>query len=163
MAISDLLAGGLYIALSIRGADPADAFHWKLWLYTGDGRGIQYHIRNIGSGWITDHGPTKDERNALLLCCLVQIATLDATGGDDQRLELDRLARVDDGRLGPPQEWTCRTWVLAVLERLREKGILRCTDVGAPEEEAFAFGYEHHESANANTQPRPVERSSCLA
>ena len=76
MSLADLKAGGLYVILFIRGDPPEkDTFHWGLYLHKNVANGgTKFHIKNQGSGWIADHGPTSGVFKSFLLVGLFRIA-----------------------------------------------------------------------------------------
>lgn len=53
----------------------------------------------------------------------------------------------------------CRTWVLRALERLKDAGILHCSDVLALEQEVLEWGNSEQQATIENVQPRVVVRS----
>ena len=60
-----------------------------------------------------------------------------------------------DGTLNSILGISCRVWLLMVLDRLVEEGLVHC-DVGELERECMDFGNEFSLSASLNEQPRPV-------
>ncbi|KAL4919023.1 hypothetical protein BDW62DRAFT_217133 [Aspergillus aurantiobrunneus] len=145
----------LYVVLWIRSDPPKpNYFHWGFYLHTSSTRGTKYHARNLGSGWIPDHGHTGGVFKSNFLCVLIQIATLPQA----QRGLLDQIMRSRDGVFNSIPGMSCRVWLLVTLESL-----VRCSDVTALEQECFAFGNHYSVGASKNNQPRPVIASGlCL-
>lgn len=134
MSPANLKVNGLYIMLFIRNHPPVpNDFHWALYFHrhlnTG---GTKYHIKQPGSGWITDHAPTAGVLNSFLLVGLFRIA--DVPSGWEGLL--DQTVRTYDTQLNVPGI-TCRVWVLWVLALLQKsidgQTILKCSDLNALE------------------------------
>lgn len=161
MSLADLKVNGLYIILFIRNDPPVpNDFHWGLYFHrhrrTG---GTKYHVKQQGSGWITDHGPTAGVFKSFLLVGLFRIADVPA-GWEGH---LDQTLRTYDSQLNTPG-MTCRVWLLRVLALLQKpidgKIILKCGDLVALETEVKNWGNANAMSARDNDQPRPVAASS---
>lgn len=161
MSLSSLTPGGLYIILFIRGDPPEkDNFHWGLYLHhSAEKGGTKYHIKQQGSGWITDHGPTAGVFKSFLLIGLFRVATI-PEGWDGY---VDGQLRTYDASINMPG-MTCRVWVLKVLALLQKevqgRRVLNCSDLDELEEEVKQWGNSNAVSASRNDQPRPVGRSS---
>ena len=157
MSIKDLQTGGLYVVLFIRADSPVkDDFHWALYLHQiSNNGGSKYHIKNQGSGWITDHGMTSGIFKEFLLVGLFHIATV----RDGLRSHVNLILRTYDTSLNTPGI-SCRVWLLWVLALLQQpiNGclILKCTDLDILEAEIKAWGNDHAISAAENKQPRPI-------
>lgn len=58
-ALARLPLNTLYIVLDIRSDPPQpNDFHWGYYFHTSPRGGSKYHMRNLGGGWIPDHGET---------------------------------------------------------------------------------------------------------
>ncbi|KMU78445.1 hypothetical protein CISG_07449 [Coccidioides immitis RMSCC 3703] len=115
MSLSNLKVNGLYIILFIRNHPPVqNNFHWGLYFHRHpDTGGRKYHIKQQGSGWIADHGPTAGVFKSFLLVGLFRIADVPA-GWEGH---LDHTIRTYDSQLNTPGVM-CRVWVLWVLALL---------------------------------------------
>ncbi|KAF1958003.1 hypothetical protein CC80DRAFT_592464 [Byssothecium circinans] len=124
--------------------------------------GTKYHVKQQGSGWIADHGPTTGVLKSFLLIGLFQIAAIPAgwEGYVDQQL------RTYDSALNDLPNITCRVWLFWVLALLQKEvngcKVLKCTDLAALEAEIIAWGNQNAGSADLNQQPRPVAASKYL-
>lgn len=135
-------------------------FHWGLYFHrnpiTG---GTKYHIKQQGSGWISDHGPTAGVFKSFLLVGLFKIADV-PTGLEGH---LDQILRTYDRQLNTSGV-TCRVWVLWVLALLQKpingQKILKCSNLSALEVEAKNWGNQNAIGAADNVQPRPVATST---
>lgn len=159
-AVMQLEADTLYVLLYMRGEDASNGFHWALYLHldsdSDTGRrqgGLKYHIRDVGQGWMTDHVSTLGVHNELFLIGAVGIARVPKT----RREDLDRLVKQDDAELLTIPVLTCRTWVLRVLDRLHDAGLVQESSEEV-EKRAKAFAVEHFGSALLAQQPRPVQQ-----
>ncbi|KAJ6112279.1 hypothetical protein N7523_002101 [Penicillium sp. IBT 18751x] len=157
MSVSNLKVNSLYIILFIRGHPPApNDFHWGFYFHRHpDTGGTKYHIKQQGSGWIADHGPTAGVFKSFLLVGLFRIADVPA-GWEGL---LDQSIRTYDSRLNA-QSITCRVWVLWILALLQNSKILKCNDLNGLETEVKAWGNANARGAADNLQPRPVANSS---
>lgn len=116
-------------------------------------------MRNISDGWIPDHGPTGGIFKSNFLCILIQIATVP----EASRNSLDQIMRSHDGDVNTIPGVTCRVWVIKILQKLIEQGIVRCSDADALQQECMAFENQYSPGAALNQQPRPLVRSRvCL-
>ena len=162
MSLQTLKPNGLYILLFIRKDPPVqNDFHWGLYMHQHpDNGGMKYHVKNIGGGWITDHGITKGVFKSFLLVGLFRIANV-PPGWESV---VDNKIRTYDSQLNHINGITCRKWVLWVLAKLQEPdngySILKCNDLNALEQELLAFGNANAMSTSHNVQPRPVGASS---
>jgi hypothetical protein len=161
---SDLLASlplyALYIGLWIRSDPPRrNDFHWGFYLHTSTTSGIKYHVSSLTGGWIPEHGPNSVLKSNFF-CVLIQIASVPETS----LAQLDQIMRLHDGDVNGIPGVTCRVWLVMILEKLVQSGIVRCGSLQALEDECMGFGNEHSASAAVNDQPRPVVRSGvCLS
>lgn len=86
----------LYIILWIRRDPPiTNDFHWGFYYHKNASGGTKYHMRNVGGGWLPDHGPTGGVFKSNFLCVLVQIASIPA----DEEQRLDQLMRTYDSNV----------------------------------------------------------------
>lgn len=110
-------------------------------------------MKNLGMGWIADHGPKASVFNSRSLCTLIQIASIPAN------LEqlLDEKIRSFDDSVNYIAGMTCRVWVLRVIEVLIQNGLAHCNDLPGLETECMAFGNQHRIRDFAKFQPAPVE------
>ncbi|RAK95536.1 uncharacterized protein BO80DRAFT_260826 [Aspergillus ibericus CBS 121593] len=161
MSLSNLKVNGLYIILFIRNHPPVqNDFHWGLYFHrhprTG---GTKYHVKQQGSGWMPDHGPTAGVFKSFLLVGLFRIADVPA-GWEGH---LDQAIRTYDNQLNTPGV-TCRVWVFWVLALLQKpisgQIILKCGNLATLEAEVKAWGNVHAMGAADNDQPRPVAASA---
>ncbi|EFW17721.1 conserved hypothetical protein [Coccidioides posadasii str. Silveira] len=135
-------------------------FHWGLYFHRHpDTGGTKYHIKQQGSGWIADHGPTAGVFKSFLLVGLFRIADVPA-GWEGH---LDHTIRTYDSQLNTPGV-TCRVWVLWVLALLQKpingQIILKCDNLAALENEVKSWGNANAMGAANNVQPRPVAAST---
>ncbi|KAI1946970.1 hypothetical protein LOZ12_002527 [Ophidiomyces ophidiicola] len=159
-ALARLPLNMLYIALYIRSDPPnANDFHWGYYLHRQPTGGTKYHIKNLGAGWITDHGPTGGVFKSNFLYVLVQIANVPQA----RHVQLDQIMRMHDNQVNSIPNVTCRVWVLTILQELIQHGIVRCSNILALQQECLEIGNQHRAAAAQNNQPRPVVCSSvCL-
>ncbi|EMD31211.1 hypothetical protein CERSUDRAFT_163292 [Gelatoporia subvermispora B] len=143
--------GGLYIALYAR-ATPND-YHWAIYHHWSENRGMKFHIRNLGQGWIAEHGPTRDIMKQFLLMGLMKIAVV--TYEHSQSLQ-DIITAVP---YNSPNV-TCRTWVLDALRHTISSGIVPEFSLEQVEIDAKAFGSSQFDDTARNVQPRPTTTSS---
>ncbi|KAJ5419454.1 uncharacterized protein N7487_003004 [Penicillium crustosum] len=161
MSLANLKVNGLYIILFIRNHPPVqNDFHWGLYFHRHpDTGGTKYHIKQQGSGWIPDHGPTAGVFKSFLLVGLFRIAHV-PSGWEGL---LDQTIRTYDGQLNAPGI-TCRVWVLWVLALLQKsingQTILKCSNLNALEIEVKNWGNANARGAADNIQPRPVATSA---
>ncbi|DAA77655.1 TPA_exp: Uncharacterized protein A8136_6201 [Trichophyton benhamiae CBS 112371] len=155
-ALSRLPLDSLYIVLWIR-ADPpvSNDFHWGYYFHTAKLKGHKYHMKNMGHGWIADHGPTNGVFKSNFLCVLIQIASIPP----EKKSLVDQIMRSRDGDVNSIPGMSCRVWVLTIAEKLSENGLVRYTSRDALEQECFRVGNQYSAAAAENTQPRPVVRS----
>lgn len=147
----------LYIVLWIRRDPPiANDFHWAFYYHKTATGGTKYHMKNLGGGWIADHGSTGGVFKSQFLCVLVEIGSIPA----DKEGTLDQIIRSRDCSANTTPGFTCRVWVFVILPLLVQFGLLRCNDLADLQQEYFDFGNAHMNSAASNDQPRPVEVSS---
>lgn len=159
-ALARLPLNTLYTVLYIRSDPPnANDFHWGYYFHAQPKGGTKYHIKNLGGGWITDHGPTGGVFKSNFLCVLVQIATVPQT----IHVQLDQIMRTYDANVNSIPGVSCRVWLLTILQKLIQNGIVRCSNIVQLQQECLAIGNQHSAAAAQNTQPRPVVRSRvCL-
>ena len=159
-ALAALPLNKLYIVLWIRNDPPiANDFHWGMYYHKTKKAGTKYHMKNLGPGWIADHGTTSGVFKSQFLCVLIEIGTISA----DNEGTLDRIMRSYDDTANTIPGFTCRVWVLMILPHLIQLGLLRCSDLAGLEQECFIFGNECMNAAAGNDQPRPVRVSRrCL-
>jgi hypothetical protein len=161
---SDLLASlplyALYIGLWIRSDPPRpNDFHWGFYLHTSTTSGMKYHVSSLTGGWIPEHGPNSVLKSNFF-CVLIQIASVPETS----LAQLDLIMRLHDGDVNGIPGVTCRVWLMMILEKLVQSGIVRYGTLQALEDECMDFGNEHSASAAVNDQPRPVVKSGvCLS
>ncbi|KAK1145895.1 hypothetical protein N8T08_003841 [Aspergillus melleus] len=112
MSLMNLKVNGLYILLFIRDHPPTSSnFHWGLYFHRDiDKGGTKYHIKQQGSGWIADHGPTAGVFKSFLLVGLFRIADVPV----ELENHLDQTLKAYDNCLNSPGI-ACRVWVLWVL------------------------------------------------
>lgn len=159
MSLADLKIGGLYVILFIRGFPPQqDNFHWGLYLHTTPNSGTKYHIKNQGSGWITDHGTTHGVFKSFLLVGLFRIADISASWED----YVDRTLRSYDSQVNTPGV-TCKVWLFWVLGLLTKESngytVLKCNSLTELEREILDWGNLKAPGAANNEQPRSLAAS----
>ena len=144
----------LFILLFFLTPPDENRFHWGFYHHRdANTGGTKYHVKNLGDGWLTDHGATKGALKSMFLCVVVAIAAIPAA----RAAELEATMRTFDHGLNDVPGVTCRVWLFRVLELLLQTGFVRCDpDTAALEAECKAFGNQHLTSALQNEQPRPV-------
>ncbi|KAJ5312133.1 hypothetical protein N7508_002963 [Penicillium antarcticum] len=149
----------LHIGLWIRSDPPRlNDFHWGFYLHTSATSGMKYHVSSLTGGWIPEHGPNSVLKSNFF-CVLIQIASVVETN----LALLDNVMRTHDKDMNGILGVTCRVWLVMILEKLVQGGMVRCENLQALEEECMAFGNEYSASAAVNEQPRPVVKSRlCL-
>lgn len=150
----------LYIILYIR-SDPPEPndFHWGYYFHENPQGGLKYHMRNIGGGWIPDHGKTGGVFKSNFLCVLIQIASVPQA----KHSQLDQIMRSRDGDVNSIPGVTCRVWLMTILQQLLLHEVVRCSSVDALIQECMAIGNQYSAAAAKKSQPRPVVRSRlCL-
>ncbi|KAK2761589.1 hypothetical protein FQN54_001417 [Arachnomyces sp. PD_36] len=159
-ALSRLPLNTLYVVLYIRSDPPRENdFHWGYYFHTHPTGGSKYHVRNLGSGWMPDHGPTGGVFKSNFLCVLVQIAVVP----DARKAQLDQIMCSLDANINAVPGISCRVWLFRVLQDLVQHGIVRCHDLAALQHECMGIGNQYMADAADNRQPRPVIRSRlCL-
>lgn len=146
-----LEAGSLYIILFLR--DAPDSFHWGLYHHTSSNRGIKYHIRQMGSSWIADHGETGGATKSIYLIGFLRIAQVPAEKVGDVNHIITNVPYTSVPGLN------CHTWAMECIRRLVDAGFVRCSNLDQLAREAQAFAVSEYESAGLNKQPRPVQDS----
>lgn len=155
-ALRNLSPNTLYIVLYLR-SDPPEPnnFHWGFYFHGEHVGGWKYHMRNLGDGWIADHGTSSGVFKSTFLCVLIQIADIPSAKRD----QLDQIMRSRDGDVNSIPGMSCRVWLLEILHQLAQQGLVRCSDCKALEQECFRIGNHHSYGASKNNQPRPVVKS----
>ena len=159
-ALAKLPLNTLYIILYIR-ADPPQPndFHWGYYFHTSAKGGEKYHMKNVGSGWIPDHGHTSGVFKSNFLCVLIQIAAIPEANHE----LLDQIMKSCDLDVNDIPGLTCRVWLLTILQDLIRHGLVRCSSVDGLQQECMTFGNKYSADAVRNVQPRPVVSSTlCL-
>lgn len=147
----------LYILLYIRSDPPiSNDFHWGFYYHKSAAGGTKYHMRNLGAGWIAEHGSNGGVFKSQLLCVLVEIGSIPS----DKEGTLDQIMRSVDGSANTIPGLTCRVWVFTILPLLIQAGLLRCNDLAGLQQECFNYGNSEMTSAASNEQPRSVSISS---
>ncbi|RAL01567.1 uncharacterized protein BO80DRAFT_424771 [Aspergillus ibericus CBS 121593] len=155
-ALKRLPLNTLYIVLWIRSDPPRlNDFHWGYYFHKLSSGGTKYHMTNLGGGWIPDHGLTGGVFKSNFLCVLVEIATIPPAQHD----QVDQIMRFHDGDINSIPGVTCRVWVLTILQKLIQNGLVLCNDIKALEQECMGFGNQYQGAAAQNDQPRPVVKS----
>lgn len=144
----------LYIVMWIRDDPPQpNDFHWGYYHhkspYTG---GTKYHFKNLGSGWMADHGPTGGVFKSKFLCVLVQIAEIPA----NKENILSQVMRTYDTSWSSIPGMSFRVWLFRIMALLIQHGLVRCDNIPALEQECKDIGNQHRGDAAGNRQPRPV-------
>lgn len=164
-AQSHLPPNTLYIALYIRSDPPLpNDYHWAFYLHTPShhrgGGGTKHDTDNSAGGWIPHHDPTAGILKTNFLCALVHVADI-----PEARIgRVEEIMRERDGDLNEIPGVTCRVWLLVILGRLVEEGLVVLQEstggkVEAVEEDCKAWGNGFAGEAARNVQPRPVVRS----
>lgn len=160
MASTEIKKGSIYVLLYVRNQPPIlNDFHWGLYFHGNTNtRGMKYHIKTVGPGWMPDHGPVTAIMKEFLLVGLFRVADV----RPEWHAHVDKTIRSLDDQLNVPGN-TCRVWVLDILSLLQEPvggyQILRCRDISALQKEIFDWGNGHAAAAAANEQPRPIGAS----
>ena len=159
-AVSPLRLNTLYIVLYVKDDPPRqNTFSWKFYFHTHPTGGQKCHVRDMGNGWIADHGSTTDLFKSALLCSCIQIAA--APKSKDPLL--DQAMRSHDLNLNSIPDMSDEVWAFAILRDLIRHEVVQCTDLAGLKEECLGFGNQHMAGAAADIQPRPVVRSTiCL-
>ncbi|KKK20528.1 hypothetical protein P175DRAFT_0504931 [Aspergillus ochraceoroseus IBT 24754] len=159
-ALARLPLNTLFIVLHIRSDPPQpNDFHWGYYFHTSAQGGSKYHMRNLGGGWIPDHGPTGGAFKSNFLCVLIEITNVPHV----KHGLLDQIMRSRDGDVNSIPGITCRVWLMVILRELIRQGIVRCSNIDGLQQECMTFGNQYSQGAANNTQPRPVVRSAlCL-
>lgn len=149
----------LYIGLYVRDTEPG-TYHWSLYLHHVGSSGKKYHIRNIGSGWMSEFEIIKGALKEMLLIGYLRIANISPDSDAQRQTEADRL--IESTRYDG-EGVTCRTWLLDAVQKMRDAGIVRCRSIEALEEEAKAFGATHFSGAGLKTSsPAVVDSKVCM-
>ena len=159
-----LQLNGLYVILILRTSPPQRIdFIWGFYLHGNSSRGTRYHIKNMGSGWITEHEQVAGAIDTFSLIGFVQIATI-PTG---QESYVDEQIRAYDSSLNSLSELSSRTWVLRVIALLQKEvngaKLVKCADLNALDGEIKSFGNEHALATHNNKKPRPIIISSIFS
>lgn len=165
-AQSHLSPNTLYIALYIR-SDPTlpNDYHWAYYLHTPShhrgGGGTKHDTDNTSGVWIPHHDTTAGILKTNFLCTLVHIADI-----PEERIgRVEEIMRERDGDLNQIPGVTCRVWLMVILRRLVEEGVVVLQGGGvegrveAVEEDCKGWGNGFAGEAARNVQPRPVVRS----
>lgn len=93
-------------------------------------------MKNLGSGWIPDHGHTSGVFKSNFLCVLTQIAGIpEAKHG-----LLDQIMKSRDLDVNDIPDLTCRVWLLTILQDLIRHGLVRCSTVEELQQEMYDLG-----------------------
>ncbi|MCJ1469414.1 hypothetical protein MMC07_008047 [Pseudocyphellaria aurata] len=156
-ALADLSQHKLFILLYIRSDPPVpNDFHWGFYNHKTKAGGIKYHVKNIGDGWIADHGSKSGMFKSHLLCVLIEIGSIPV----NKEGTLDQIMRSLDGSVNSIPGITCRVWLWRIVRLLIQAGLLHCDDLAGLQQECIDYGNACQGSAAANEQPRPVRVSS---
>ncbi|RPD53258.1 hypothetical protein L226DRAFT_540779 [Lentinus tigrinus ALCF2SS1-7] len=156
-----LVVGGIYIILFLRtkSNDQPDACncHWGLYHHIDPMSGVKYHIKNMGVGWIADHGLTRRAMGSMFLIGLLRIGHC----APQDRGRLQTIVESFPLNQVPPGygSLTCITWTLHIVNLFRRHQYVRCDDLSALEQEATNMGMAHWGPAYDNVQPRPISDS----
>ncbi|EPQ56783.1 hypothetical protein GLOTRDRAFT_4621, partial [Gloeophyllum trabeum ATCC 11539] len=150
-AAMSLQAGALYIIIFDRGVP--DSFHWGLYHHTSSDRGIKYHIKQMGSSWIADHGETGGATKSIYLIGFLRIAQVPADKVGDVNHIITNVPYTSVPGLD------CVTWTMESIRRLVNAGFVRCSKLAELQDEVQAFAVAEHENAEQNKQPRPIQDS----
>lgn len=142
-----LETGALYIALYAR--DDPSSFHWAIYHHWSSTRGTKFHIRNIGSGWFSEHEPNSGIMKEFLLVGLMKIA--DVPADLTEALHASITAVPHDS-----PTVNCLSWVRDSLEAAMSAGAVRRFSIDELEQDARAFGASQFDDAAQNVQPRPI-------
>ena len=114
-ALAALPQRKIYIVLWIRNFPPvANDFHWGFYYHKTESGGTKYHMRNLGSGWIADHGNTDGVFKSLFLCVLIEIGSIHVDKGGI----LDQIMRSYDSTANSTPGFSCRVWIFMILKFL---------------------------------------------
>ncbi|KAG8526060.1 uncharacterized protein KY384_000822 [Bacidia gigantensis] len=154
-ALASLPDRALYIIMHFRKQDDPSNFHWGYYYHRKNALGSKYHFQNPGpggQGWLPGHASTHGVFRSFALTAVIQIAHVPVS----KEAQLDAVMRSYDESHTTIPNMSCRIWLLAVLKRLVEAGLVRCKSIDALEEECRTIGAHHFSSALKNEQPRPV-------
>ena len=158
-----LVQDSIYAMLFLHGfGDVPGMYHWAIYHHKNEKEGgFKYHIRNLGMGWITDHGKV---HGALRQMYLVGMVRIGSTKKSSEQSETDdstigKIITEKDSFINEPGV-TCKTWALSALHRLASSGYIFSEDIAALDKEIVAFGDKYQRDAVDGIQPRPVQASS---
>ncbi|KAL1973232.1 hypothetical protein VTN31DRAFT_5867 [Thermomyces dupontii] len=156
-ALTQLPLCPLYIVLYIQSDPPvANDFHWSFYHHLNLTEGVEYQVRNVGDGWITDHGWRSCICKQQFLCVLVQIGIVP----EKRRDQLDEIMRMHDAKANEIPGVTYRVWLFTILEEPMKAGLVQFDNVCSKIASILGMSML---SAAANDQPRPVVSSTlCL-
>lgn len=150
--MSSFHENSLNIGIFVRDTEPG-TYHWCLYMHHTGSTGKKYHIRNLGSGWLTEFGILKSALKEMLLIGYVRIASIPP----EKQAEADRLIESTPiNREGV----TCRTWLLEALGSLVSAGIVVCSHLEELEEEVRTFGAANFSEAGLKTINPPIVDST---
>ncbi|EPS94007.1 hypothetical protein FOMPIDRAFT_1135080 [Fomitopsis schrenkii] len=157
--------GAVYVVLHLRSTEPNDnSFHWGLYHHyrpkANAAIGYKYHIRNVGSNWLTDHGPTSGLLKSMALVVIVRIIR---SVPADYVPQFQQLMQAEDAIVNTIPSVSCRVWLFRTLQRLQLSHFLRCNDLNALEQEIRKIGQEERLSACKAEIPRPIRASALCA
>ena len=113
-------------------------------------------MKNLGSGWVTEHGPTGGVFKSQFLCVLIQIASIPA----EEEQQLQQTMTTYDATPNSIPNVTCRVWLFTILKLLVQQGLVGCEDLESLQAECMDHGNQYMNGAADNNQPRPVVVSS---
>ena len=155
-ALKALPTNKLYVVLYIRDDPPTPGdFHWGYYYHKSSHGGTKYHVKNMSSGWIADHGPTGGVFKSQFLCVLIEIGTIHPS----HEGLLDQNMRSYDNYLNSHPNFDCIQWTFSILQKLIQAGLLTCNNLQAFRQECVNYGNENLASAARNDQPRPIRVS----
>ncbi|EGN93904.1 hypothetical protein SERLA73DRAFT_78282 [Serpula lacrymans var. lacrymans S7.3] len=155
-----LIPNALYIIMFLTGfGQEPRKFHWGVYLHIqnlsgGKPAGYNYHIKSIGTGWMTDHAPTNGVLMSFVLVGLLAVATIPT----EHRPLFEAIVTSEDHKINAGGI-TCRLWTLAALQRLKDARLLKCASISDLEQEAISFGESFRLDAVAAKLPRPIQNS----
>lgn len=154
--LSKLSLNTLHIALYIRSDPPLpNDFHWAFYLHTNSPGGYKYHVRGRNNRWLSGHESAANILSENYLCVLIEIATIPV----ETHERLEQIMKSLDSTLNQTPGITCRTWLLMILAKLVEAGLMEI-DVAELEKECYDFGNGFSLATAMNVQPRPLVKST---
>ena len=158
LALAALPPRRLYVCLTLRGEVPAlSDYHWRLYLHdsaTSTPPGTKHHLTGGRGHWLAEHAADPQVFLNNMLVAIIEIGTI-SEEKHEQAMEI--IHSLDD-EPNDEEKWpgiNCHKWLLIVVKKLAEQGLVQCEDVDALRQECLDLGNAVFEGAVLNEQPRP--------